>query len=208
MKDNKRRTAYKILVRDILTGTYIKRPGLAPSGILTKFGEISRVNLVGIVVSVKGGKDASLMLDDGSGTLLIRFFEEKEFSELNMGDMVRVVGRPREWEATKYVVPEIVKKLSDRKWYDVHMLNVRLLKNTTKFKLPVDMKESEGEEKVDMGPYQKIINVIAILDKGDGADISEIIQNIKIPNCESIINDLIEEGEIFEVAPGKLKVLE
>ena len=34
-----RKTAKKIPIQDLIKGTYIKRPGWEPSGILTKYGD-------------------------------------------------------------------------------------------------------------------------------------------------------------------------
>jgi len=78
------------------------------------------------------------------------------------------------------------------------------LKRTAK-KLPV---EPEADEAMETGPYQKILNVITILDKGEGVDVQEVVNNIKIDNCENIVQNLIEEGEVFEISPGKVKILE
>ena len=36
----------------------------------------------------------------------------------------------------------------------------------------------------------------------------KIISHIKINNCEKIIQNLVEEGEIFEISPGRVKLLE
>ncbi len=202
----KRKTARKILIKDILTATYIKRPGWEPSGILTQYGEISRVEIMGIVVSLEEDNTLSFLLDDGSGNIQIRFFDNNEkVDKISLGDLICVIGRPREWENSKYIVPEIVKKINDKKWFEIHKLEIKLQSKKEKIKLPV---EQEEEQLIETGPYQKILNVIAILDKGDGADIQEIINHVKIDNCEIIINSLIEDGEVFEISPGKVKLLE
>ena len=50
--------------------------------------------------------------------------------------------------------------------------------------------------------------MIKKLDEGGGADHEEVLAKSNIPNGEQIIEMLMREGEIFLVAPGKLKVLE
>jgi hypothetical protein len=50
--------------------------------------------------------------------------------------------------------------------------------------------------------------VIRRLDKGDGADITEVIKESKDENAEKIIKNLIKIGELFEIRPGKIKILE
>ena len=46
------------------------------------------------------------------------------------------------------------------------------------------------------------------MDQGSGVDVDEIVSNIKIENCDQIVQNLIEEGEIFEISPGRVKLLE
>jgi RPA family protein len=207
-EQNKRKSAVKIQVHDILSATYIKRPGWEPSGILTKYGEITRVHLIGLVVSLNENSKSSFLLDDGTGNIEVRSFESNLAFDFALGDMIQVIGKPREWENSKYIVPEIVKKITDRKWYDVYQLELKLQKLTKTIKLPVSVQEQETDPDMEHGPYQKILNVIAILDKGDGADIDEIVSNVKVDGCESIVKGLIEEGEIYEISPGKVKLLE
>ncbi|AJF61407.1 TPA: hypothetical protein HA239_04475 [Candidatus Woesearchaeota archaeon] len=200
----KRQVARKVPVAEILKGTYIKRPGWEPSGVLTKYGEISRVNIIGLVVSVSDSENgASFLIDDGSGSITVRSFE-KLASDPGLGEIMRVIGRVRESNNEIYVVPEVIVK-SDKKWHKVHSMELKLQKKITP-KLPV---ETEGaDEEIQTGPYQKILNAIAIMDKGSGVDISEIVKHIRIQNSEKIIQDLIGEGEIFEISPGRVKILE
>ncbi len=203
----RRKTAKKLLISDIMGGTYIKRPGWEPSGILTKFGEISRVNLMGVVVSVeKDEQTPSFILDDGSGTVLVRSFDKSLPPSLSLGELVCVIGRPREWSNTKYILPETIKKIEDKKWYSVRQLEIKLLSKTKAIRLPVEQEQKE-EEIAEYGPSQKILNAIAVLDKGDGADIQDIIKNVQVENSEAIISSLIEEGEIYAISPGKVKLL-
>jgi len=203
----KRKVATKILVNDILTSTYIKRPGWEPSGILTKQGEVSRVHLMGVVVSLAREENSiSLLLDDGSGNIVIRIFDNTILPEnISLGSLVSVVGKPREWNNSKYIVPEHIKLVQDKRWYEVHQKQIKLFKKTNSIKLPVDKNEESSTE---IGPYQKILNTVAILDKGKGASVEEIISNLNLQGTDKIIQALIEEGEVFEISPGRVKVLE
>ncbi|NTV23103.1 MAG: hypothetical protein HGA85_01865 [Nanoarchaeota archaeon] len=184
-----------------MQSTYIQRPGADPSGILTKYGEVSRAKIMGVVVSKEDPKQC--VVDDGSGSIIIRSFDRP--IDVSLGEIIMVIGRPREWESSKYLAPEIAEKI-DKQWIEVHKREIRLNQLTTAVKLPVAHDEPEFEQ-ADLGPYQKILNVIAILDKGNGADIDEIISHVKIDNCEAIIKSLLEAGEIFEFSPGKVKLL-
>jgi hypothetical protein len=120
-----------------------------------------------------------------------------------VGDFVKIIGRVRENSNTIFIVPEIIKKV-DKKWHKAHNLELKFLKKTAPT-LPV---ETTQEQEFETGPYQKILNVISVLDQGSGVDVDEIVSNIKIENCDQIVQNLIEEGEIFEISPGRVKLLE
>jgi RPA family protein len=200
-----RNTAKKLFVSDILGGTYIKRSGWDPSGVLTRYGEISRTNLMGVIVSISQDSN-SFLIDDGTGNIQVRSFDSTINNDIILGALVNVIGKPREWGQSKYIVPEIVRKIENLKWYSVHQKEVELLKKRTGIALPVE--QNTEQEEVEIGPYQKILNIIAMLDKGSGADVQDITANAKVPGCDAIISALIEEGEIFEISPGRVKLLE
>jgi RPA family protein len=207
MADLKRVIAKKVFVSDIINSTYIKKSGWEPSGILTKYGEVSRVDIIGIIVSISK-EDKTLILDDGTGNILCRFFDNFDMLEkLVPGELVNIIGRPRELNDSRYVFPEIVKKVEDKRWYKARQMELQLQGKTGSIKLPVEQKET-AEENTEIGPYQQVLNSIAILDKGNGVDVQEIINHVKIKDSEKIINSLIEEGEIFEISPGVVKLLE
>lgn len=199
----KRQIARKVPISELLRGTYIKRPGWEPSGVLTKYGEVSRVNIIGMIVSVTESENGvAFLLDDGSGNITVRSFE-KLSSDPSVGEIMKVIGRVRENNNLKYVVPEIIVK-ADKNWYKVHNLELKLQKRIAP-KLPV---ETGDNEEIEHGPYQKILNAISIMDKGSGVDISEIVKHLNIKNSETVIQDLIGEGEVFEISPGRIKLLE
>ena len=57
-------------------------------------------------------------------------------------------------------------------------------------------------------PADKIFQLIKSTDSGEGADTEEVISKSNLENAEQLVKKLLEEGEIFEVKPGKLKILE
>lgn len=202
--ENKRKVAIKIPLNELLKGTYIKRPGWEPSGVLTKYGEVTRVNIAGLIVSLsKSDNSTSMILDDGSANITIRVFEQLTFNP-KLGDIVRIIGRVRENSNEIFVVPEIITSI-DKLWYELHNLEMSLSKKSS-IKLPVEIEDSV--ENIEAGPYQKILNIITILDKGSGVDVGDIVSNINIKGIEDIIKNLVEEGEIFEISPGRVKLLE
>lgn len=197
---SRRNTAKCAYINDINNGTFIKRTGWDPSSVLTKYGEYFRVNLMGVVVSMQPDEN-SFLIDDGTGNIQIRLFESTDrLNKIKLGDLVNVIGKPREWSNSKYLVPDIIRSVSEKKWFEIHKLNI-VLKNK-----PVDLPVEQDEE-IETGPYQQILNLVAVLDKGEGASVQEIIENSRLNEVETIVNNLMAEGEIFEVSPGKIKLL-
>ena len=65
--------------------------------------------------------------------------------------------------------------------------------------------EEEIVEEVEESTADKVIRIIKEKDKGDGIDFEEVL---KLVNNEEIIKELLKKGELFEIRPGRLKVLE
>jgi RPA family protein len=200
----KRETAMICTVNDLLQGSFVRTEGWNPSYFSTDSGNLSRVNIIGVVVSKEPA--GGILLDDGSGRILLRSFEENAFTEIDTGDLVLVIGRPRIYNEQKYVLPEIIKKVN-QKWAEYRQLQLELLrKRVKKVKKAVAVPIKEAALPVNY--FQKIIEFIKDLDSGPGADAGEVIKRSGSPDADALIRKLIEEGEIFELKPGKLKILE
>ena len=52
------------------------------------------------------------------------------------------------------------------------------------------------------------IKLIRNLDNGSGVDYEEILKRLKEGEGEKLIQNLMLQGDVFEVKPGKLKILE
>ncbi len=223
----KRQIAHKITISDLNEGKYVKEEGWEPNYVAISDGrKVSRVNILAIVVSkTEDSADyRGLIIDDGSGKINVRAFgAETDFSAFSIGDMVMIIGRPREFNNQKYIVPEIIKKMENRKWIDVRKLELQIVRKKfsgvqfekvrkNDFEEEVvgehEMVESKDETTADVeNPFPLVIGLIKAMDRGDGADIAEICIKSKLDNAEEIIMDLLKEGEIFEVRPGRVKIL-
>lgn len=201
----KRLVAYKVGISDILKGVFVK-DDLSAGHI--KFGDevISRVNIIAtLVYKSEGLRYASAVVDDGTGRIALRTFEnEGIFSNVNVGDVALIIGKVREFNGERYIMSEILKKIDNARW-----LNVR---RTELGKIPLKNKEDRmnvGKDKIEefSNVNEKLYLLIKKLDKGDGASVEEILKGSD-GGAEDIINRLLEKGDIFEVKPGKLKVLE
>ena len=199
MREIKRQVAFKVKINEILNGEYKKEDGWQPNYLITEYGKISRVNVIAVLVS-KNEDEKSFMLDDGSGKIAMRTFENKNF-DVDVGDIVLAIGRPREWNFQKYIMPEIIKRMKDKRWVEVRKLELEERKKIKKSYIEV-------KEEVVLSPYQKILDLINMLDSGEGADFQDVLIKSKINDGEKILNNLLEQGEVFEVRPGKLKILE
>ena len=200
----KRQTAYKLRVKDILDSKYIKTSGMEPNYIEIGLKQISRVNILGVVVEKSEINNyKALAIDDGSGRIPVRVFDDKIFlSNVEVGDIVNLIGRPREFSSEKYVIIEAIKK-TNHAWARVR--NLELQKNGNDNW--TDKAIPDKENGIGLNPKNKIILMIKELDNGDGVLIENILSK-NVDGAEKIIDALLKEGNIFEVKPGKLKVLE
>lgn len=230
MDIRQRQTAFKVRISDLINGNYVVQDGWEPNYIISNGRKVSRANMMGVVVSKQSnelGGNETLVLDDSSGRISARAFEEMHFSNVKVGDIVLLIGRPREYNGEIYIVPEIVKTVEDKRWINVRNIELGAIsQNKTEDiaieNAPLGKNSSENlyknyevntnlvEEQVaqeEASPAEKMIKFIRDLDSGDGADFGEVIKNSE-GNAEKIINDLLKNGDIFELRPGRLKVLE
>lgn len=216
-KSQKRQVAYKLKINDILKGEYIKEEGeWVPNYIKVGDKKVSRVNLMAAVVSKQNLENTNyqnLLIDDGSGKISIRSFEEgTNFDDISVGELVFVIGRPREYFNEKYIVSEILKKIEDKQWVEVRKLELECkseVKEEVNIAEPevVENEESIKEAQEDDSINKKIFDLIKEIDIGEGADTQEVITKSNIDKAEGIITKLLEQGEVFEIKPGKLKIL-
>ena len=221
-----RQIAYKTSIGNILEGEYVKEEGWIPNYVLSGDEKLSRINLVGVVVAKSdSAENGEFLLEDKSGKIPVRFFEKSAlFEKLVIGDFALVIGRPREYNGQKYVVPEIIKQV-EKGWFELRMLEIggvfKLQKEGGKEDIKKggsvevfpkeETKEENEKEKGLMNEIIKskinsedVLGFIRVLDKGEGADYEEVLEKAR---DEKILKNLLEEGEIFEIRPGKLKVL-
>ncbi|MBW2993456.1 hypothetical protein KY317_02685 [Candidatus Woesearchaeota archaeon] len=206
----KRQIAYKARIADIINGTYVKEEGWTPNYIKINERKISRINVIGIILSVENDENLnSAVIDDGSGTISIRSFEkENPFTNFSIGDIVLVIGRPREYSSERYVLVEIIKKTSPE-WLKLRSLELKTpVKIQEPPKPPVPAKKEgivEEEIITEESTPDNLLEYIKNNDKGDGVPFVELI---KIAKEENAIEHLLKEGEIFEIKPGFFKVLQ
>ncbi len=217
-QSQKRQIAYKIKINDILRGEYVKEEEeWMPNYIKIDNKKVSRVNLIAVVVSKRNLENSNhyeLITDDGSGKILVRSFEENNnFEGIGVGDPVLIIGRPREYLNERYIVSEILKKIDNQLWIELRKLEIENKKEEITIN-EIDEEEREKRNNQELNANLerdiniKIFELIKEMDKGDGADIEDVITKANIERIEEIIEGLLKEGDIFEINRGKLKVLE
>jgi len=169
-------TAIQVWIKDLLSGSFQQEEENATSVSLPDGKIVHRVRLYGILVSTD-----ELVVDDGTGSILVRTFEQPQ--NATIGDSVLVIGRPRLYQQQPFLLGEIVKKI-DPKWMELR-------------KTQVPIKEEQ--------PTERALRIIKTLDKGEGADYDSVIQEL---GGEELVVHLLSIGSLFETRPGRLKVLE
>jgi len=206
-KTFQRQTAIPIAIRDVLESEYHKGDGSEPNYIETKTGKrVSRVNIIAVVVSIPTNLENAILVDDGGGKIVLRIFDQIDiFKPITVGDIVLIIGKPRIYNDEFYILPEIVKKIIDRVWIEVRKKELAKI-NDSSPPLPKRKKEEIViDQKVN---NQGMYDLIKSMDQGQGVEIEEIIQKSKASDAEKIITNLLLAGEIYEIKPGKVKILE
>lgn len=210
-----------------------------PNFVITRFGEsVSRSRLVATVMEKFFSEDqrfASITIDDGSGGIRVRVFadDSKKLEDVDVGDLVSVVGKIKNYNGENYIAPDFVRKLEDPN--SELLFKLEVLENLFEKKKVVDdlknlrdqmsdeeLSEYASEkygldketlqvilqsevEKIDYKPA--ILDLIGELDRGEGVEIGKLLEASKLDEsmAESAINELLASGELYEPVAGKLR---
>ncbi|HIG95424.1 TPA: hypothetical protein HA249_00840 [Candidatus Woesearchaeota archaeon] len=213
-----RETAFKLGIKDVVEGTYAAQEGWKPNYLMTRHGKVMRINLMGVIVS-KANTDLLsydfIMIDDGTARVTIRSFDNmKVFKDFEVGQIVNVIGKPREYAREIYVVPETIQRMDDKTWLEVRK---KEMESYPYHLIPKETKEEKQQQNEEIiieevkdgkeASLDKLLALIKSLDKGAGVEIEEIMLKSEQGNPETLIKTLLEQGDIFEIKPGRVKVL-
>jgi len=195
-----RQIAYIVQIKDILDSNFVKEDGLNPNYVKIGMKKVSRVNMIGVVIE-NDEKDnlQDIVIDDGTGKISCRNFERK--IDVKIGEVIHLVGRIREYGSTKYLTPEIIKRNINSKW-SIIWKRISLKNNKNDNKID-EINENSEEESLSVS--DDLLSKIRDLDSGDGALYREVI---KSSADEKEISQLLLRGDVFEIKPGRLKVLD
>lgn len=128
--ERKRMTAIKTRIKAITGGRYAAAQGFTPGYVLTNLGQrISRVRILATVVDKfvsENKRFASVTLDDSSDTIRCKTFNAVSvFDGIEVGKLVDIVGKLKEYQGEVYIVPEVIKFIEDPNWELLRELELR-----------------------------------------------------------------------------------
>jgi RPA family protein len=211
MAENILSHAVKIAIAIIHRSRYVQGEGWAQNYLLPPDNrQLALVNVVAVVIyKQREGKKTNINIDDGSGKKILLCFEEmKQLTALTPGDAMLVIGRVREYNNEKYISPMILRSVNQH-WLRVRALELQNEQNEQQEYSSEQPKEMEEEHRDDeeMIPTLKLLKMVEHLDKGDGVPVDEILDRSPLNNTEELIRKMIENGELFQNQPGRVKVL-
>jgi hypothetical protein len=117
---------------------------------------------------------------------------------------VDLIGKVREYNAEIYIMPEIVRKITDP--------NTELLRRLELLAKSKNLKESGAPQivsaKEDRAALKKKVTEVIESEK-TGVSYSKILEMVQAPETqiESVVNELLEEGICYEPTPGKIRTI-
>lgn len=226
-----RQTAFKVWIADLINGRYVKEEGeWTPNYVLVRDDlKVSRVNLIASVVSKNINEDSSygfLTVDDGTSSINLKAWRDdiNILSKREIGDLINIIGRVREYSEGLYVIPEVVKKLEDPNWAKVRKLELEKLygkppkiknKDISEKKIMIEVQDSTPlgiivkEESANEPSQTNRQKVLKFIGKKDEISYDDLFDGLEIDEkeVESIIKELLREGEIYQPKPNYLKVI-
>jgi len=226
----KRMTAVRATISDIVNGTFGEDNG---AHVTSSYGvELRRVAIVGFVVN-KFNKEAqegrkrftSITLDDGTDTISINVWGEEDsvlLEGVKEDILALVIGKVRKsknpkYENDIYIIPEIVKEITDPNYMGLHLLE-RYHAILTRSGISTGETSDQGQQQLTTilgGPSsssltgfaKQILNYIELHATPKGVQLKDIVSFFEEKGKDTIeiqtkIFKLIEDGFINEITPS------
>jgi len=215
----KRVVSQKLWLSDAINSPFTKGEGFNPS--FVEFGgrKISRAHIIATVVgkfTSEDGNYGAITLDDGTDTIRSKAFgpDVAKLRKVHIGDIVRFIGKIKEYNEERYLSPEAVRVLEDPNWLAVHKLELgNPPAAPVSDSIKPEVSEAVAEETIkteDVSIQKNILELIKSTDEGQGADMDIITEKSGLPADEvkNIIIGLLKSGDVYEPRKGKIKVLD
>ena len=165
-------TAVRATISDIIGGDFREDTG---PHVVSPFGvELRRVVVVGFVVNkfYREGDDSSkrfesITLDDGTDTIRIKVWGDEDSAVLEgvkENILALVIGKVRHYEEETYIIPEIVRELTDPNYMSLHLME-RYKAILTRSGISLPSTVEEGQELLVSTPTAPVAPVTGKLAK-------------------------------------------
>ncbi|MFW9805431.1 MAG: hypothetical protein ACFFFK_01720 [Candidatus Thorarchaeota archaeon] len=221
-----RMTAVRASISDITNGLFSSDDG---PHIVSPFGvELRRVVVVGFVVNKfsRPGDDTGkkrfegITLDDGTDTIGVKVWGEEEAAKLEdvkENILALVVGRIREYNEEVYLMPEIVRELTDPNYMSLHLMErYKAVLNRSGVSLPDTLEQQQ--ELLSSSPgvsvsgklANDIIAYVRLEAPPEGIPLKDIVAYFekKGQDSEKVqtkVFNLVAEGALNEVSIGQFR---
>lgn len=176
----------------------------------------TKVNVMAMILKREDiGMMTSFFIDDGSGQLLVRCFGEKNKGrDAKIGSCVLLIGKIREFAGERYLSPDILREISPL-WLRVRAQQLikygrPILSEAVKNEVVGGNSKEGGSEEgkaAALLPAERLTQLIRQLDDGKGAPIEDILAKSPLTKTEELLARMMEHGDIFQIAPGRVKIL-
>lgn len=204
--------AVKVNLKQILKSNYIQEKEQNPNYIILPTQPTQPIYKVDVIAAIvfkeEIGTMTMLLLDDSTARVICRVFEEnKETKEVQIGEIVHIIGKVRVYNQEKYISPEILKRTNPL-WLKVRREELSYINDEDNGNNDNKTNNINNEQTDELTlPQEKIIQIITELDKGEGVRIEEIIDKSPLDDTQNWIDKMLERGDIFQNQPGKVKIL-
>ncbi|MFH1622983.1 MAG: OB-fold nucleic acid binding domain-containing protein [Candidatus Aenigmatarchaeota archaeon] len=181
-------------------------------------------------------KYASITLDDGTDAVRAKAFGEDVgmFESVKPGSAAVVIGRVKEYQSETYLAAESVRVLQPGEANEESMRKLEILDRLNDQRTVVEAvrRAATGMSDEDLREYARrvgmdaealqvvlehkaedhrprVLEVLERLDEGGGVDVMRLFEELKLPDAvvERAVDELLEDGSLFEPSPGKFKVI-
>jgi len=210
--------AHKLWLNDLRENNFVVTTGEFESNyILLNDKQVSRINVIANVVNKFQNEDkiyVTITIDDSSAQIRLKTWREdtRILDNINIGDIVLVIGKIKRYNDEVYILPEVVKKVSPNEEL------LRKLELIKEYGLPQEPKEIKLEKELEI-TYEEInfassnlrnelLNLIEKNEENLGIALEEIKTELhsNLEEVDKILEELIKEGQVYEVK-GRYRLL-
>jgi len=207
----KRWTAYKIRPEELLENKVVGN---------TLIIEGKRIHRVRVLGEVRRISETSILTFELEGGVVVKDFE-KRGKDIREGDLIDVIGRVGQFEGSPYISLELYKiRNEDReKWRELRELEIEVTRRYMEDEGEEPSEDYQGDreeesEKIMEEVYReetpKKDMVLKVIKERGSIEYEELLKTVNIDEYEldKVLEELLEEGYIYEPKAGIYKIIE